>query len=178
MWPRIWSHLLNKCLMENFIFCATSGVIEEDWFEQNQSRSYYFTDPLREKKHKTLLKLKFWKVNFLASRYFPNYDAISLLLLNKINISIERHVHRQISSFLSTISKLWNICSKSQILLACLKLNRKICDAETCYRSTFPEMLWISCSEKNCNSVQKNNCHGSPSPKHRTENIYAFSSTS
>ena len=62
--------------MENFIFCETLGVIEEDRFEQNHSRSCYFTDPLREKKHKTLLNLKFWKVNFLASRYFPNYDAI------------------------------------------------------------------------------------------------------
>ena len=128
--------------MENFIFC------EEDRLEQNHSRSYYFTDPLREKKHKTLLKLKFWKVNFLASRYFPKYDAISLLWSKKINLSIERLVHRQISFFLSTISKLWNVCSKSQISLACLKLKRKNCDAETCYRSTFPEMLWISCSEK------------------------------
>ena len=40
--------------------------IEEDWVKQNQSRSYYFIDTLKEMKHKTLFKLNFWKVNFFT----------------------------------------------------------------------------------------------------------------
>ena len=40
---RIWSHLLKKSLMENFIFCAVSGesfmILENNHF--NDTRKYF-----------------------------------------------------------------------------------------------------------------------------------------
>ena len=32
---RIWSHLLKKSFMENFIFCAVFGIITMIWFRKN-----------------------------------------------------------------------------------------------------------------------------------------------
>ena len=147
--------------MENFIFCETLGVIEEDRFEQNHSKSYYFTDPLREKKHKSLLISQFLSSDRTRSTYRQNVTFIV-----------------EFPSFFRPYQNYETYVQKAKYNQPALNRNVKIVMLRPATQALSQRCYELAVLKKNCNSVQKNNCHRSPSAKPQIENIYAFSSTS
>ena len=74
---RIWSHLLKKSLMENFIFCAV--------LEPEKSKSYDSPLPIKIRKKELAISVKKVEQILFYSIYLFIYSFISFFLQNKVH---------------------------------------------------------------------------------------------